>query len=73
MSSKKPFQNNNKLLLKYAGLATQLLVGLAIALFAGIKLDAWLKLNTPLLVWILPLMVIVAMMYQVIKDTTKNK
>ena len=64
---------NNKLLLKYAGLTMQILVGLALAVFAGLKLDEWLGFTTPLLVWILPLLVIVAMIYQVIKDTNKTK
>ena len=73
MRNKKQFQNNNNAVLKYAGLTTQILVGLALAVFAGIKLDAWLHLSTPLLVWILPLLVIIAMIYQVIKDTSKNK
>ena len=51
----------------------QMLVGLGLAVFAGIKLDGWLHFKTPLLVWILPLLVIVAMIYQVIKDTSKKK
>ena len=50
----------------------QMLVGLALAVFAGLKLDEWLHFKTPLLVWILPLLVIVAMIYQVIKDTSKK-
>ena len=54
------------------GLAMQMLVGLALAVFAGLKLDEWLHFKTPLLVWILPLLVIVAMIYQVIKDTSKK-
>ena len=50
----------------------QMLVGLGLAVFAGLKLDGWLHFKTPLLVWILPLLVIVAMIYQVIKDTSKK-
>jgi hypothetical protein len=72
MNSKKPTQSNNNLLLKYAGLTMQILVGLALAVFAGMKIDEKLSFATPLLVWILPLIVIVVMIYQVIKDTSKK-
>jgi hypothetical protein len=72
MKSQKQSPNNNRLLLKYAGLTMQILAGLAIALFAGMKADKWLSFKTPLLVWILPLLVIVVMIYQVIKDTSKK-
>ena len=64
--------NNNRLLYKYMGLATQLLVGLGLAVFVGLKTDKWLNLKTPLLVWILPLLVLVAMIWQVIKETSKK-
>ena len=57
---------------KYAGLGIQLLVGLGLSLYTGLKLDKWLHFDTPLLVWILPLLVIVAMIYQVVKDTSKK-
>ncbi len=73
MINPKPQQNNRNLLLKYAGLGMQILVGLALSLWAGLKLDSWLNFATPLLVWILPLLVIVAMIYQVIKDTSNKK
>jgi Mn2+/Fe2+ NRAMP family transporter len=69
---KSPPPNNNKLLLRYAGLGMQMLVSLALAIFAGLKVDEWLSFSTPLLVWILPLLVIVIMIYQVIKDTSKK-
>ncbi len=71
MNSQKPAPSNKGLLLKYAGLTMQILVSLAIAVFAGYKLDEWLHFNTPMFVWLLPLMVIIVMIYQVIKDTSK--
>jgi F0F1-type ATP synthase assembly protein I len=58
--------------LKYAGLTMQIIVGLAIAVFIGLKLDEWLHFTTPIFVWVLPLLVIVVMIYQVIKDTSKK-
>jgi uncharacterized membrane protein YjgN (DUF898 family) len=72
MTNQKP-QQDNRLLLKYAGLTMQVMVGLALAIFAGLKLDKWLGFKTPLLVWVLPLLVIVAMIWQIIKDTSKKK
>ena len=72
MTNQKP-QQDNRLLLKYAGLTMQVMVGLALAIFAGLKLDKWIGFKTPLLVWVLPLLVIVAMIWQIIKDTSKKK
>ncbi|MCW3078964.1 MAG: AtpZ/AtpI family protein [Segetibacter sp.] len=72
MSMEDPSKANNKLLMKYLGLATQIMVSLALAVFIGLKLDKWLLFSTPLLVWILPLLVLVGMIWQVIKDTSKK-
>jgi hypothetical protein len=66
--------NNNKDLMRYAGLATQMLAGLGIAVFIGLKADKWLKLSFPILSWLLPLLVLAAIIYQIIKETgPKNK
>lgn len=59
-------------LLRYAGLGGQILVSLGLAVFAGYKLDGWLRLSFPLLVWLLPLLVVSAMIYKLIKDTSKK-
>ena len=64
---------NNNLLWKYAGLATQFLVGIGIAVYAGIRIDEWLKIKMPLAVWVLPLLLITAVIYKIIKDTAKKK
>ena len=69
-----PKQNKSKSdLLRYAGWGTQLFVALALAVFGGIKFDAWANFSTPLAVWILPLCVLFVMIYQLIKATTKTK
>lgn len=60
-------------LMRYIGWGTQMFVLLALAVFAGSKIDKWAKFSTPLLVWILPFVVLVAMIYQLIKDTSKSK
>ncbi len=67
--------NDNKLLWQYAGFATQLIFALALSVFVGLKLDKWIALSFPLAVWVLPLLVIIALIIKAIKDTntTKNK
>ena len=64
---------NDRLLWKYAGLAMQFLVAIAICVYAGIKLDQYLSFSTPLAVWILPLLVIVGIIVKIVKDTSPKK
>jgi len=67
-------KSNKQLLLQYAGFAMQLLVLLAITVWAGIKLDNWISFSFPLFSWILPLIAIIAIIIKTIKDTSnKNK
>jgi len=68
-----PGSNNNKDLMRYAGLATQMLVSMGIAVFLGLKADKWLKLSFPILSWLLPLLVLAAIIFQVIKETGPKK
>jgi hypothetical protein len=56
--------------MRYAGLGSQFLVSLGIAVFAGYKIDRWLKIPLPLLVWLLPLVVLIGITYKLIKDTS---
>jgi len=60
-------------LLKYAGLGSQILVSLGIAVFVGYKIDKWLKIPLPLLVWLLPLVVLIGMILKLIKETSGKK
>jgi hypothetical protein len=69
MNEKKP--PNNKLLYQYAGFAFQLLASLGIAIFAGLKLDGWIKPGIPVFVWLLPLLVIIITLIKAIRDTSK--
>lgn len=73
MSDSAQKKKSNQLLLRYAGLGTQLLVAIGLAVYGGLKLDEWLKLKTPLLVWVLPLIVISTVIYKIIKDTAPKK
>jgi hypothetical protein len=72
MENRQTDEGNKRLLVKYLGLATQIMLSLALAVFGGKKLDQWLSFTTPLLVWILPLLVLVVMIWQIIKDTSKK-
>jgi len=55
--------------MRYAGLATQMLISLGIAVFIGVKADKWLKLSFPILPWLLPLLTLAAIIYRIIKET----
>lgn len=54
-------------------MATQFLVAIGAGVFIGLKTDSWLKLKTPLLVWILPLLIITGVIIKIIRDTGKRK
>ncbi len=74
--NKKKLTNNNegnKQLLRYAGLAMQFLVGIGIGVFIGLKVDKWLNLSIPLLVWLLPLLILCGIIYKIVKDTAAKK
>lgn len=60
-------------LMRYAGLGSQILVSLGIAVFAGYKIDKWLKIPLPLLVWLLPLIVLIGIIYKLIKETSGKR
>jgi F0F1-type ATP synthase assembly protein I len=63
---------NNKELLRYAGLGTQLLVAIGIGLFAGMKLDKWLH-TSPLFTVALPLLILIGTFYKLVRETSKPK
>ena len=67
-----PTDKNNKELLRYAGLGTQLLVAIGLALFAALKLDKWLH-TSPLFTVALPLIMLIGIFYKLVKETGKSK
>ena len=69
---KKSFSNNNNDLLRYAGLGTQLLVSIGIAVFIGLKADQWLH-TLPLFSCVLPLLVLGASFYKLMRQTDTKK
>ncbi len=66
-------KDNKNLLLQYAGLGTQLAVSLAASLYLGFWIDKKLGFSTPLLIWILPLIVLIVILTKLIKDTSSKK
>ena len=73
MPSQSPDEKSNVSLIQYASMGTQLLVGIGIAVFIGLKADQWIKLKIPLLVWILPLVIIIGFILKLIKATARRK
>lgn len=59
-------------LLQYAGFATQLAVALLASVFAGKWADERLAWGIPLLIWVLPLCVLIAILVKVVRDTSKK-
>jgi Mn2+/Fe2+ NRAMP family transporter len=67
--SSSPNKKNNRDLLRYAGLASEIVASLGISVFIGIKADQWLRLSFPLFSWALPLLVIAGLMVTLLKQT----
>jgi hypothetical protein len=65
-------EKNPKQFLQYASLATQLLVSFAFAAEGGKWLDLKFFSQTPIFIWILPLLVGIGMIVKVIKDTDRK-
>jgi len=68
-----PSNNNNRDLWRYAGLASQIMASLGIAVFAGIKLDQWVNLSFPLFSCALPLLVIVGLIVNLLKESNRKR
>jgi hypothetical protein len=71
--NRSPDKKGSTQLWQYAGIGGQLLVSLGIGVFLGLKADEWLNFKFPLLVWILPLLILIAMIARLIKATSKKK
>lgn len=54
-------------------MATQFLVAIAVSVYAGLKIDEWLKFKTPLAIWLLPLLLIIGLIIKIIRDTSVKK
>jgi len=65
--------SNKKLLFQYAGMGAQIFAGLIIAVAVGYWLDKKVKFSFPFLIWLLPLITIIAMILKTVKDTSKKQ
>jgi Putative F0F1-ATPase subunit Ca2+/Mg2+ transporter len=75
MKKKKRLSSNNSQndILRYAGLGTQMLVSIGVAVFVGLKTDQWLR-TMPLFSCSLPLVVLFVVFYKLWRQTdNKNK
>lgn len=62
----------NKDLLKYAGLATQFLATLGVALFLGLKADRKLGWKFPALTLLLPILALIGLLYRIYADSSRK-
>jgi len=60
-------------LLRYAGLSTEVVASVGLAVFLGMKADKWLKVSFPILSWALPLLVIVVLLINLIRSGSNKK
>lgn len=61
-----------RLMLRYAGFATQLVVALGLGVAAGYWLDKKASIAVPVFTWLLPLLILIVLFLKVIKDTSKK-
>jgi membrane protein DedA with SNARE-associated domain len=59
--------------MRYMGLATQFFVTIGVGLWIGSKLDQYFSFNTPILIWVLPLLIVVSSLIKIIIDTNKKR
>lgn len=62
----------NNELLKYGGLATQIIVTLGVTIFIGIKIDKLTHLKFPIATILLPLLVLIIIFWKIYKDSSKK-
>jgi len=59
----------NNDLLKYAGLATQIIISLGISVCLGYKADHAMAWKFPLLTLLMPVLVLVSLFWRILNDT----
>jgi len=64
---------NNRTWMRYMGMASQFFISIGIFLAIGWKLDGLFDFSTPFLIWVLPLLIIIASLIKLIKDTSTKK
>ena len=72
-TSKHQKEGPNSSLMRYMGWATQFFVSIGVGLWLGLRLDQYLSFDTPVLIWVLPLLIVVSSLIKIIIDTNKKK
>lgn len=57
-------------MIRYAGLASQYLVMLALSVWLGIRTDTWLGWGFPLCVWAFPMAAVIGLIVKAVIDTS---
>ena len=65
--------DNRKELLQYAGLSAEVCASVGLSIFIGIKADKWLRVSFPVFACALPLLVIIALIVRLIKESSRRK
>lgn len=65
-------ENKRNVLIKYASMATQLLVGLGLTTWLGTWLDKKMVTKKPMATWIFPMTFLIGFLVKLIKDTNKK-
>lgn len=73
MPKSSPPPDNRRVLLRYAGLSTEVAASVGLSIFIGLKADKWLHVSFPILAWALPLLVIVVLITKLVKETSRNR
>lgn len=68
MKKKKKLFSNNKDLLRYAGLGTQMMLAISFAVYFGLRAGKWLN-SLPVFACILPLLTLAAIFYKLMRQT----
>ncbi|WP_298716279.1 AtpZ/AtpI family protein [uncultured Chitinophaga sp.] len=71
-SRKKQKQKPSNLLLRYAGLAFQMMAGIGVALWLGYLLDQKVDMGFPLFMIIFSLLALALLLWQIVKDTSRH-
>ena len=58
--------------MRYLGLASQFFISIGVGLWLGWKLDGFFSFQSPWLIWILPLVIVVSSLIKIIIDTNKR-
>jgi F0F1-type ATP synthase assembly protein I len=66
-------QTVNKSWIRYAGMASQLIIALLLTVYFGKWLDTKLAFQKPVLIWVLPLLILIGSLIKLIKDTSVKK